>query len=88
VFGIASFGLSTALLGSVKTPWQLFAVYLIMSFGWATMSVGAITNILACGSSAGAASPSRSRSPAPAVEASSSFRRWSFSSANVGSPRR
>jgi len=46
VFGIASFGLSTALLGSVKTPWQLFAVYLIMSFGWATMSVGAITNIL------------------------------------------
>jgi len=46
VFGIACFGLSIALLGSVKTPWQLFAVYLVMSFGWATMSVGAITNIL------------------------------------------
>jgi MFS family permease len=44
--GIACLGVSAALLGSVRTPWQLFAVYLVMSFGWATMSVGAITNIV------------------------------------------
>jgi MFS family permease len=46
LFGIGCFGASIALLGMVRTPWQLFAVYLVMSFGWAAMSVGAITNIL------------------------------------------
>jgi predicted MFS family arabinose efflux permease len=46
LLGIACFGASIAALGMVRTPWQLFAVYLVMSFGWAAMSVGAITNIL------------------------------------------
>jgi MFS family permease len=46
LFGIGCFGASIALLGMVRTPWQLFAVYLVMSFGWAAISVGAITNIL------------------------------------------
>ena len=46
LLGIACFVLSTILLGTVRTPWQLFAAYLVMSFGWAAMSVGAITNIL------------------------------------------
>ena len=31
---------------SSRAPVQLFAVYLVMAVGWATMSVGAITNIL------------------------------------------
>src|SRR5262245_49924897 len=44
--GRRCFGASTAMIGMVQLPWQLFAVYLVMSFGWATMSVGAITNIL------------------------------------------
>ena len=35
-----------ALLPFIVTPVQLFAVYLLMAIGWATMSVGAITNIL------------------------------------------
>jgi MFS family permease len=46
LLGIACFGASIAVLGLVRTPWQLFAVYLVMSFGWAAMSVGAITNVL------------------------------------------
>jgi MFS family permease len=46
LLGVACFGASTAMVGMVRLPWQLFAVYLLMSFGWATMSVGAITNIL------------------------------------------
>src|SRR5262245_54163753 len=46
LFGIGCFGASIALLGVVRAPWQLFAVYLVMSFGWAAMSVGAITNII------------------------------------------
>jgi MFS family permease len=44
--GVACFGASIALLAVVTAPWQLVAVYLIMSFGWSAMSVGAITNIL------------------------------------------
>src|SRR5262249_11805518 len=46
LLGVVCFGASTAMIGMVQLPWQLFAVYLVMSFGWATMSVGAITNIL------------------------------------------
>ena len=37
---------SAALLPFVTEPWQLFAVYLVMALGWATLSLGAITNIL------------------------------------------
>src|SRR5262245_49624697 len=46
LFGIGCFGASITLIGMIRTPWQLLAVYLVMSFGWAAMSVGAITNIL------------------------------------------
>ena len=31
---------------SCAEPWQLFAAYLVMAFAWATMSLGAINNIL------------------------------------------
>src|SRR5262249_25592877 len=44
--GIAALAASAMLVNTVAAPWQLFAVYLVMSFGWAAMSVGAITNIL------------------------------------------
>jgi MFS family permease len=44
--GAACFGASIALLAMISAPWQLLAVYLLMSFGWSAMSVGAITNIL------------------------------------------
>lgn len=37
---------SAALLPFVTEPWHLFAVYLVMALGWATLSLGAITNIL------------------------------------------
>lgn len=43
--GIVCLGASTALVGQVATPWQLYADYALMSFGWATMSVAAITTI-------------------------------------------
>jgi hypothetical protein len=37
---------SAAALPFVAAPWQLFAAYLVMSFAWATLSLGAINNIL------------------------------------------
>ena len=37
---------SAAALPFVREPWHLFAAYFVMSFAWATMSIGAITNIL------------------------------------------
>jgi len=46
LLGVACFGASIALLAIISAPWQLVAVYLLMSFGWSAMSVGAITNIL------------------------------------------
>jgi MFS family permease len=46
LFGVACFAASIALLAMISAPWQLLAVYLLMSFGWSAMSVGAITNIL------------------------------------------
>lgn len=44
--GLVATGASVALLGAVSEPWQLYAVFLLMSFGWATTSVGAITNVV------------------------------------------
>jgi MFS family permease len=44
--GAVCFACSIAALGQVSQPWQLFAAYLVMALAWATMTVGAITNIL------------------------------------------
>jgi MFS family permease len=44
--GATSFAAATAALPFIASPAELFAVYLVMAVGWATMSVGAITNIL------------------------------------------
>jgi MFS family permease len=38
--------LSTALLSLVTSPWQLYAVYGLMAFGWAGLTVAAISNTL------------------------------------------
>jgi cyanate permease len=46
IAGAASFAGAVAALPFITAPAQLFAVYLLMAVGWATMSVGAITNIL------------------------------------------
>jgi predicted MFS family arabinose efflux permease len=37
---------STALLPFVDAPWQLYAVYILMSSGWLTMGIPAITTIV------------------------------------------
>jgi MFS family permease len=44
--GTAFMAASAALLAVINAPWQLFAAYLMMSFGWAAMSAGGITNVL------------------------------------------
>lgn len=46
LFGGVCFALSVAALSQVTQPWQLFAAYLVMALGWATLTLGAITNIL------------------------------------------
>jgi MFS family permease len=43
--GVAAFAVS--LLPLLNAPWQLFAVYALMSLGWATMSLAAINATLA-----------------------------------------
>jgi MFS family permease len=44
--GTVSLAGSAAALPFITAPWQLFAAYLVMAFAWATMSLGAINNIL------------------------------------------
>jgi len=44
--GTACLAAAMLLLAFVRTPWQLCIAYIVMSFGWAGMSLGAITNIL------------------------------------------
>lgn len=44
--GLVATGVAAALLGAVREPWQLYAVYLLMSFGWASTSLAAVTTIL------------------------------------------
>jgi MFS family permease len=46
LIGATAFAISVGILPFVTAPGQVFAVYLVMAFGWATMSVAAITNIL------------------------------------------
>jgi MFS family permease len=44
--GLIAFAAAVAALPFAAEPWQVYALYLLMAIGWATMSVGAITNIL------------------------------------------
>ena len=68
--GLVATGVAAALLGAVREPWQLYAVYLLMSFGWASTSLAAVTTILGMWFSA-----RRGLSRAPAPAAFWSFRR-------------
>lgn len=44
--GAVSFAIAAAALPFIRSPLQLYIVYLMMTVGWATMSVAAITNII------------------------------------------
>ena len=44
--GLVAIGASVFALGIVEQPWQLYLVFLLMSVGWASTSVGAISNIV------------------------------------------
>jgi MFS family permease len=44
--GLVATGAAVFALGIVDAPWQLWLVFLVMSFGWAATSVGAINNIV------------------------------------------
>ena len=44
--GACAMGGGVALLGVVDQPWQLFGALALMSVGWASTSLGAITNIV------------------------------------------
>jgi cyanate permease len=44
--GAVAFAFSVGALPFIAEPWQLFAAYLVMALGWASMSLGAINNIL------------------------------------------
>ena len=45
--GTAALAASTAVLPFVTAPWQLYAAYLVMAFGWAGLTSAAISTILA-----------------------------------------
>lgn len=44
--GVGMLGVATILLGQITAPWQLYAVNVLLAFGWAGTSLGAITNTL------------------------------------------
>jgi MFS family permease len=44
--GIAGMAASTLMLPHITAPWQLYAVYLPMTVGWAALGLGSITNVL------------------------------------------
>lgn len=44
--GVGMLGVATILLGQITAPWQLYAVNVLLAFGWAGASLGAITNTL------------------------------------------
>lgn len=46
VTGIVCMAAGTALVGQIMSPWQLYAVYALIAFGWAGTSIAAINNTL------------------------------------------
>src|SRR4051812_32647570 len=44
--GIGCMAMATVALGHIEQPWQLYAVNVLMAFGWAGVGLGAITNTL------------------------------------------
>ena len=74
--GIACMALAAGLLTVVTEIWQLYGAYLLMSFGWAAMGLGSITNIVGLWFRDRAGWRSVSRSMAQAVAASYWRRCW------------
>ncbi|TWT09712.1 MFS transporter [Reyranella sp. CPCC 100927] len=46
LLGLVLLGASSAVIPFIVAPWQLYAAYLVMAFGWAATSVAAIVTIL------------------------------------------
>src|SRR6266853_358013 len=44
--GVLAMAAAAALIGQVTAPWQLYAVNVLLAFGWAGTSLGVITNTL------------------------------------------
>jgi MFS family permease len=44
--GVVAMAAAAALIGQVTAPWQLYAVSVLLAFGWAGTSLGIITNTL------------------------------------------
>jgi len=44
--GVVTMAAAAALIGQVTAPWQLYAVSVLLAFGWAGTSLGVITNTL------------------------------------------
>src|SRR6267378_5136991 len=44
--GVLAMAAAAALIGQVSAPWQLYAVNVLLAFGWAGTSLGVITNTL------------------------------------------
>src|SRR5437899_4990169 len=44
--GVFAMAAAAALIGQVTAPWQLYAVNVLLAFGWAGTSLGVITNTL------------------------------------------
>src|SRR6266851_8829626 len=44
--GVLAMAAAAALIGQVVAPWQLYAVNVLLAFGWAGTSLGVITNTL------------------------------------------
>src|SRR5713101_1858152 len=51
--GVLAMAAAAALIGQVTAPWQLYAVNVLLAFGWAGTSLGVITNTLGRWSAAG-----------------------------------
>ncbi len=46
LLGIACFGVATASIGWIQAVWQLYAIYLLMSLGWASMGLATISALI------------------------------------------
>ncbi|TXL72588.1 MFS transporter [Vineibacter terrae] len=46
LLGVVALGLSAAVIPFITAPWQLYAAYVLMAFGWAATSLASIVTIL------------------------------------------
>lgn len=72
--GLSALGASTALLGLMQTPWQLYLAYALMAVGWTGMGTVVIATVLNAWFERRRGSRSALPSTAPPAAASFSFR--------------